>query len=328
MAAFVNAVHISRQALGASAAQLPVIMPNQPLSALFVTIEAGLVAANTNDNLQTFLSGITNLIFTWKGTSIWNCRGDDLVRMCRALGVMRCRFEKTASTINARRILTITIPFGRKLFNPLECFPLVDKGTTQLQINSAGDNATYSGYKATVESLQLLGAQPTNFLRAITFSDTPSATGNKDYDLPRLYPLLGIGITTTNSEPSSTLDDIENYKILQNFQDYDYSLIQGNTAKALQWLYDSPGFDDTEIIMQNNVGAAYVQFAASGTSLLSGDLTRNFHFLHFDPTRDGTYMLDASKATDLKLRLNYNTAAAMRFMPVEYWPVDAIKNSA
>lgn len=326
-APFVWANQANRLALGAGATQTQFIMPNQPISAVILTVEAQLTTANTADSITNFLAQLTNVMFTWKGTSIWNLRGDDLVRLSRALGCHRGRFEVTSQVANARRIYTITIPFGRKLFDQIECFPAVDKGTSILQINCAGDGGGYNGYKVTVDVLQMLTAQPTQFLRSITFSDTPSAAGNKDYDLPRLYPMVAIGITTTNSEPAATLDDIETIKILQNFQDYDYSLISANTARSMQYLYSPPGFDDTEFIVGTNTGAAYAQFAPSITHMLSGDLTRNFHMLHFDPLRDGSTILDASKSTDLKMRLQFNTAAAIRFFPVELWPASALKPS-
>jgi hypothetical protein len=313
-----------RQTLGAGSTQTIFNMPNQPISAIFITIEAQLTTGNISDNIASFLGQLTNIIFQWKGTSVWNMRGDDLYRMARALGTWHCRFEKTSSANNARRIMTVCVPMSRWLWNPLECFPAVDKGTTQLQINCAGDGGGYNAYKVTVEPLQLLGATPVAFCRAITFSDTPAATGNKDYDLPRLYPIVAIGVTTTNSEPSSALDDIESYKILQNSVELDFSLIQGNLARAMQWYKRPPGFDDTDFGVLSNLAGAYAQFAATGTSLLLNDLTRNFHFLNFDATGNGDYLLDASKATDLKLRMNYNTAAAMRFMPIELWPASTI----
>lgn len=326
MASFVMSPVATRQVLGAGATQTIFNMPNQPLSTVFITIDAQLTTGNLNDSIANFLAQITNIIFTWKGSAIWNLRGDDLYRVARALGTWHCRFEKISAANNTRRIMVLAIPFSRWLWNPLECFPGVDKGTTTLQINCAGDGGGYNGYKVTVEPLQLLDGAPVNFCRGITFSDTPAATGNKDYDLPRLYPMVGIGVTTTNSEPTVALDDIESLKILQNFVEYDYALIQADLARAMQWFKRPPAFDDTEFTVQTNLAGAYAQFAASGTSMITGDLTKSFHWLNFDPTVDGHYILDASKASDLKMRLNFNTAAAIRFTPVELWPASAIKN--
>lgn len=321
---FVMSPVATRQALGATATSPIFIMPNQPLSAVFITVEAQLTTGNVSDSLPNFLLNLTNIIFQWKGTAIVNLRGDDLVRMTRVMGVFHSRFEKTSLANNTRRIYVICVPFSRWLWNQNECFPKVDKGTTQLQINFAGDGNGYNTYKVTVEPLQLLGANPTQFTRMITLTDTPAATGNKDYDLPRLYPLAGIGVTTTTSEPAAALDSIENYKVLKDFVEYDYSLIQADLARAMQWFKRPPGFDDTEIVHIENTAGAYAQNATTLTSFLSGDLTRNFHYLNFDPSNDGNWLLDASKATDLKLRCNYNVADATRIIPLEIWPAATI----
>jgi hypothetical protein len=316
-----------RASVGGSNTSTINIMPNQPLSAVFITVEANLTVANTSDDVMGLLALMRNVIFRWKGTAIWNVRGDDLYRMARVLGAWSCRLEAVSNAAASRRIISVCIPFGRNLWDPNECFPRVDKGTTELQIDWTATGAGYDTLKFSIEPLQLLDAVPKQFVRVTTISDTPAATGNKDYDLPRLYPLLGIGVVETNSEPTVALKDIESMKLLVNFVEYDYSLIQGNLARAMQWFRRPAGLDGSTFTHIENTAAAYAQFATTLSQRMLKSAEAEFMYLNFDATQDGQYIMDASKATDLKLRVNYNTAAAARFMPVEIWPATVIQTT-
>jgi len=319
MAEFIVGQHATRDAIGGADTTRLIPMPILPLSAVFLTIEANLIAANTADIWTQLLDQLKSIQFRYRGTQIWAVRGTDLYRTARALGIWGCRPEHQTQGAAARRILTLCIPFGRRLFDPDEAFPAVAKGETELFIDITAASASYNTLKFTVESLQLPGATPKNFLRCTTISDTPTATGDKDYDLPRAAPILAVGFVQTNSEPTAASPDIERVKILLNNQDYDYSLISSMLMRNLGALKKQHGVDLWAHTHVENTAGAYAQNATSLTDNTSTSTEREFLWLEFDPLGDGQYALPGPIAQDLKARVNFNTAAAIRILPVELW---------
>lgn len=316
---FIWTRQLNRFAVGGADVDIVVNMPTLPLSGVLITLDYQVAAANTTDIISNLLQAIRILNFRYRGTTIWSLRGDDLLRVSRALVGSRSQVERTAYTAAVRRLVTLWLPFGYSLGHPTMCFPKVEKGSTELVLSMATAPTGYNTGRVTVDVLQLPNASPSSFFRCTTIADTPAATGNKDYDLPRSGPILGCGIVVTNSEPGSALADIEDAKILAQFQDYGYSLIGANAMRALQYASDGPGLDGIEFGVLSNIAGAYTQFALTGSPVTLNSVLSNFSYLNCDWQQDQQYAIDGRKFNDLKLRLNFNTAAACRILPVEYW---------
>lgn len=321
----IHSIHANSVAVGASDTETITLMPTLPLSYIIVTVEANLVAANTSDIPETLLGQLLSVQFRHRGTQIWAASGLDLYRQARILTGFKLSLQAWAYTAASRRVATLIIPFGRRPYDPKEAFPAVQKGESELYISWDAATATYDTLRYTIESVQLPDAQPANFLRCTTMAYTPSATGDNDVALPRSSPILGLGVVQTLAEPANTNGTIETIKILANNQDTWYSLIHMLNARAMAagW---RDGDEDMAVHQHiSDVAAAYTQFQATRGNQWLNSVIEKYGYLDFDPTDDGMWALQAQQFQDLTARINFNTAAAIRLLPVELWPITMIR---
>lgn len=314
----------NRFSIGTSSIDIVDSMPVLPLSAIFLHIDATNTVANAADSVTTLFGALKSIQFRYRGTQIWAVTPQDLYRMTRNIGVWTTQLQKTSDAAGTRRLVTLCIPFGRHLFNPTECFPGVAKGETELFTSWNATSGNYSTYRYTLETLQLIGANPTAYIRATTIGLTPNATGNYDVDLPRAAPLLGIGLSQTNSEPRNATADVETVKVLADNQDYGYSLISSATARAMQY-YRKPPAQELDIRQSvSDVAATYTVDALNINAETTESQMSEFMYMNFDPFGDNMYMLDGRTFSDLKLRLNLNAANPLRIIPLEMYDAGAI----
>lgn len=216
-------------------------------------------------------------------------------------------------------MITLCLPFGRPLYDPMELFPAVAKGETELVIAWTAAPSGYNSLIYTIESVQIPDVVPKSFLRATTIGLTPAATGDLDVDLPRSAPLLHLGYSVTASEPVAALATIEQVKILANNQDRGYSLVSNHAARAMQ-AYNAPlGLEMDNILHVENTAASYTQNAVTLSNVVNLSSASEFGWLPFDFLGDGQFALQAQTFQDLKARITFNTAAAIRLLPIEYW---------
>lgn len=322
---FIHSIHAEAQAVGGSDTSVTHRMPVLPVSAVFLTLEANLASGNTSDNWITLLQALKSIQYRYRGSQIWSVRGDDLYRISRALGVWGFRPEHYQQSSATKRILSLCLPFGRFLFDPLECFPATAQGESELFLDFTAAPSGYNTLIYSVETIQLIDATPTSFLRVATITDTPAATGDKDYDLPRASPLVALGYSMAASEPSTSAHTVERVKLLANNQDYMYANILTHTARAMQGHRRPMGYEMDAFYHIENTAGAYTQNATTLTQRFTNSMASEFGWLPFDVAADGNFLVPAHTFQDFKARFTFNTAAAVRIMPLELWVPDMIR---
>lgn len=189
------------------------------------------------------------------------------------------------ATDNATRILTVLLPFGRRLFDPNECMPATSFGDFKLTITTTATETTMDGVIFQVEAVELIGASPKQWLKMTTLSKTPAAAGEMDVDIPignRLVNLMLWATTVpTGTAWTATMDWV---KLLRDNQEEqiakaNWECAHGDLLQKIGYLGDH--------------GAAY------GVDLLS-----LYGLLDFDPVNDGNYLVDTKGASSMKLRVN------------------------
>ena len=316
----ISFIQDKRRSLGSTAGQVTEDFPVLPVSFGLLTITAVASSANTNDSVETMLSKIGSLNITFRGTQIWGVKPIDLYRLGLALVGWDAPLYQTSQGASSRRDIVLIIPFTRKPYDPFECFPATTRGECQSVINTIADPGNYGSYTYTLEWIQLPDAMPGQFIRATQLAITPNATGDYDVDLPRGAPLVGMGVVQSASEPAASSGDIEQIKILMANQDTWYPgsfMLSMRALTGISWgTYGNGTILHTHI---ENTAGSYTQNASTLTQVINNSPAEEFGWMPFDPTHDGKYILDGTKALDLKARITFNATNTVRLLPVELW---------
>lgn len=241
---------------------------------------------------------ITNVHVLHRGTTILQMRGEDLMAW------NQIQFGRTPILLNQAadddgvRALMLVIPFGRKLYHAEECFPESKAGELQLQLTVDIANAGADGLILQLESLELLGARPSRYLKQTTLVSTPTAVGTWDVELPIGNDYTGIMLRGT-SKPATTswTATIEDIKLLANNKETYFSSSLWECLRGSLIL--RPGHEPGHII-------------ASGH-----DQIAHYAYMDFNPSRDDYWLLKSANLSALTLRINAGVDDEIRLFPME-----------
>lgn len=202
------------------------------------------------------------------------------------------------ATDNATRILTVILPFGRRLFDPNECMPATPYGDFKLTITTTATETTMDGVIFNIEAVELIGASPRQFLKMTTLSKTPAATGEMDVDIPignEIVNLLlwattvptGTAWTATFDWVKLLRDNVEE-QIAKTF----WENLHGDLLKKIGYVGDH--------------GAAY-----------GADLLSLYGLVDFDPVGDSGLLIPTAGAADMTLRVNAGDVNPLRVIVSE-----------
>ncbi len=298
-------------------------LPVNPVSHINIDIEAALSAAYTPGTLANVGAIFDKVDVLFKGTSIVSLSGLDLM----AYGAMRTRnfspFLNRNVAVAAEEVFRFIIPFGRKLYNPLECFPAVRRGEFQLRLDYASSFTNITSLDATITTVELMGANPERFLKATTLSKTP-VVGDNDIDLPlgnKICELLVFGTTvpTTTAKTASVdklkllVDNVEKFLHDVHWPELAYEFLKKLGANDTMW----------DHLHRENLAGAYTQNANTDKEAMSEELLRQYGMVDFDPLGDGQYYLETESAGRVWARVNAGDTNPIRIIPVEVIEVKA-----
>lgn len=317
---FIQSKVAKSYSLGTTDADESWLLPTNPLTFIAITLRCLTAAANVVDTAMLLALQLLSVQVRFRGAQIMALSGDDLLRMTACMGVHAPKLYNPAIADNSPRSLTVLIPFGRKLFDMNECFPSTQKGETELYISWDAVTSSYDNILLDISTIELPEAKPTRFLRMTTMSDTPAATGDKDYDLPRLAPLCGIGVFQTASYPTNATPTINAIKVLLNSLDTGWTDVDPVTMRGLSPMNAPAAVACDTTTQLENAAASYTQNVLStGQHSLTG-ADRDFMYLDYDPARDDKHLLGGDKAAEVKMRINFGATSAIRIIPVELFP--------
>jgi hypothetical protein len=317
MAQYNHYIVTEQRSLASAPETIELTLGVQPLTALTFQLEGQLATANTDDSLPTFASKISSIEVLWRGTRIAIGRPLDLIATYLAVTGIVPEFLAPGVTAGSIRQLNFAIPFTRKLFDPNEAFPASQKGDLVLIVRTAANPSAYNNYTLTVQATELPEARPNRFIRTSQLVATITSTGIFDLDLPRVLPILGINVAQTARRPYDANNTVTNFELLANNAN---AYLSSSRNESLEWLLAQPSQfalkTSTHRHTENTAGA-YTQNATTLTDRLVNDFTDYQTYLNFDPLRDGSYAIDTSKLSDLKLRMNVTATATLYVNVVE-----------
>lgn len=316
---FVRSVALPNTDVVASASITPFDLPVNPLSLLLLRFQI----TNTDPTTVAIYSPIDDVVTQITGVRVLYKNEQIMSGSLRDLMIYNAVRNKLFPTVTTAvrtndvvRSIVFPLALGRGAYNPMSCFPATKRGDLVFQMDAGADGAGYDDINMSLETVELVEAEPTEYVK-VTTSQMTSVIGQFDARLPIGNPLLGIllfdtGLNTPGTELTSwgslrlLKDNIEQY-----YSTHENVVLAGEMASQMGSAFDLNmghlhDLDDGGAIESSGEAERPASSAAQGYS-----------YLDFDPTRDLTYEMETRGAGDLLIRAVGLAASAVRYLPVE-----------
>lgn len=316
MARFLQSMVVTNQSVAAGAI-VTEDLPVHPLSHALVTLKFAQDQANTQLTFSNVLLMLSRIEVLYKGSAVFSMNGADAF----AVGRFVCGFESwgvnATGTDNDLNSFTFLVPFGRKLFNPKECYPSSMRGELQIQLTFASSFTQIDAVTLQISTFELLEASPEEYLRCTTLSRTPTATGDTSIDLPignRLTDIVVWGTTIPAAATGTTtiqnirlqVDNVEQYYTREYFEG-----LHNSAGRRLP----APGYWAAHTHQTDE--AAFAQYDDTSANKPANHVLSNHLWLPIDINRDGEFALDTRGLSDLELVIDAGDTNPLRVIPCE-----------
>jgi hypothetical protein len=303
----------------ASSSFATIDLPVNPLSLIMLNFEltnTAPAALLTYSFLDDLLSNITSVIIKHKGENIIAGTLRDLMVVNALVGRRFAGWDRAAQTSAGIRRITVPLGFGRKAYDPNECFPATSRGNLTLDLTRGANPAGFSDLNLTVEAVELIEANPTQYLK-YTPNQQTAVVGQFDQALPIGNAYLALIFFDT---ALATLDTATSswgqVKLLKDNVEQYYPLSDAQTlAGMLNMQLENLGLDFGHVHGYDGAQAG-MALSDDGSTPVSQGL-RGYFAMNFDPNGDDMYRMETAGAADIKIRANGTSATAVRVTPVE-----------
>lgn len=316
---FLHSIARTNSDFAASSTFGPVDLPVNPLSLILLNFEltnGNPTALAVYSAIDEILDNVTSVIVKHKGENIMQGSLRDLLVANLCNGKRAIGWDRLTNANGAIRRLTVPLSFGRRHYDPDECFPPTSRGNLTLELTRGANPTSFTDMNLTVETVELIEANPKRYLKVTTQAAT-AVVGQYDVALPIGNPLLRLvyfdtALATLATATSSwgqvklLKDNIEQYYPLSDAQ-----TLAGMMNMQLKTLGMMPGH-----VHMYDGAAAGVASADEAMDAISTGL-RGYFQMDFDPLEHDEYMLETAGAADLKVRAIGTSATAVRVLPVE-----------
>lgn len=313
-----NTILHDRVALAAGAVPLEKDLPINPISFISIVLRLLNNGANAVPTLANMLGTITNVEVLLDGRSLAQASLADIAVLTQAIWGFPPLLQPLTKTDNNVINLVVHIPFGRRAWAIGEALPTTRKGDLVLRITPAAAFTGVDTLTLTVEVRQILDAAPERFLKYVTSTKTPTATGEHEVDLltgPEYLGVLFYGTSVPNAAVQTAsiaklklkVDDVEQMIPETRFE----SLFgEWQTTRHL----GHQGFEHVHI---SDLAAGYTQFQDTGRPQYATHLWDHYLYLDFDPMKDLSYRLITRGRSRCHFVLTADVADAIRIIPIE-----------
>jgi len=270
--------------------------------------------------LAALLSAVNSVRITHKGVTVVAYNGYDLAMIACLWHRMSIWQSNAVETDDDRRSIVLPIIFGRRPYDPAECFPQSRKGELQMAIDWDIADTGFDGLRVSIETIELPAATPDFVQKVTTLAQTFAAVGQNDVDLPIGNVIRAILLWGTTSfagaAPAPTWGQLSVYKdnLQVGFTATDWEVLRGQLG--LTWVNFPPTFRHI-----HSVDAAGVGREDSLEPEIGLDKAAYYALLNFDPTWNDEYSLETEGASRVHVRSMAEAAEAVRVLPIERVPV-------
>lgn len=303
-------------------------LPVNPLSVILCTLKAlnETSTVTAYSAFQAFFDKLTRARVSYRGASIIDGAPLDLVVIYAILTKWLPHQGQVNNTDNDTRSITFPLLFGRKPYDPAECFPASRRGELLLDLTFGADPAGMDTFILQLETVELLDAAPERFIKT-TFSDRIMASGEgNDVEIPIGNKILGMlaraatfpTAASYNSSFGQIALEVDNVEVI--YSRTNWETLQGEIARRL-----IPGWNFYQHSHQENTAVAYTQNASTLQTRNDNPPVQQYGYLDLDPMGDGSYALDTRGAARVNLAITSDVtdASASRVQFIEEVPTGA-----
>lgn len=294
-------------------------LPVNPLSLVLLNFE--LTNANPNavgvySAIDDLLTNVTSVIIKHKGENIISGQLRDLVAVNGYVGGRWPGYDRLDKTNAGIRRVTIPLGFGRRAYDPKECFPATSRGNLTLDLTRAANPAAFSDVNLTVETVELIEADPERYLKYTPQAQT-AVVGQFDQALPIGNPYIAlVFFDTALATLATATSSWGQVKLLKDNVEQYYPLSDAQTLAGMGNMFAQSMVDGWPgHIHQINDGAALSNSDDAEVPASQG--MRGYFMMNFDPLGDGAFLMETAGAADIKIRANGTSATPVRVTPVE-----------
>lgn len=327
MAQILQTTLVDNRAVDAAGETFQVDLSVNPLSVILLTLRAlnTATAVSARDFINTFLDKYTNLNVRYRGATVIDGQLRGIAAGMMIRGGWAWQHGQENGVDNDVRSLTIPILFGRKPYDPKECFPATRRGDLILELTADADAGDLDGHSVHVETVELLDASPERYIKFTESAQAMTATGPNTIALPIGNKLLGVllnpyaypsGANRTSSFGEINLE-VDNVEVMYSGVDWEaaHALFARRVPPWTVWLNHVHGFDDAAAGQTNTQRGAQDQ-----------QWVQEFGLLELDPDNDGAYALDTRGAADVSIQINSDTADGANLSRV--YPIELVETGA
>ncbi|GAH28692.1 unnamed protein product [marine sediment metagenome] len=276
------------------------VLPVNPVSHLILTICA-LNTGGAEATAAQICDMVTNVHVLHRGTTVLQMSANDLLALNHVLFAKTPMRGQQSATISDITWLSLVIPFGRKMYDPNECFPQSRAGELQIQLTVGIADAVLTGLILQLEAVELYGANPARHLKVTTIVDDALVVGDNDIRLPIGNPYAGILMFST-TKPTSTLwtTTIDQVKLLANNKEHYVSSANWESLRG-------------ELVNRPGMEAGYL----TAIGLYGHDHIAQYAYIDFDPRRSDLFLMETAGMNALILRITGGDTEEARVFPVE-----------
>lgn len=300
-------------------------LPVNPLTCVLITVKALNNVLLDYRYITALLSMITDVRITYRGASIIQGSLTDLAVLMTKLTGWSPWQGNAVEVDNDVRFLTVPICFGRKAYDANECFPATRRGDLVMTLQTDVSLTGADGLILQAETIELLEAQPTQFIKVTTTSKISNAVSEHDIELPIGNDLLGV-LLRDASPPLAAAFTAQFGAVALEVDNVETVYAQANWESLHgELLRDAPGLLSLQphIHSVNAAGVARENTLEQQMGDAASILLDSYAYLDLDPMHDGTYALKTAGAARVNLRVDTQVASAtaMRVLPVELVPI-------
>lgn len=304
-------------------------LPCNPLSVILINLRP-LNATGTLSNFETYrgiAAALNRISVLYRGESIIGMRGEDAAALAYFRHNIVSYQGMNLDTTAFKRSVTIPILMGRTPFDGSSCFPKTKRGDLTLELDYDVADTGYDTMRVSVECIELLDAKPKEFEKKVQVTQTFSATGDADMQLPLggdCRGLLLFGTTPyTGAAPAPTWGRI---RTLLDNREVGFTSTDWETAQMLHSLFGRQVPTMGEFITRTVVAATgATELPSTGKPSAMGRAFQQYAWLDFDPNYDDKHTISTA-GKDFRIRASVETADAVRVVPIEVMPASIIRN--
>lgn len=289
-----------------------------PLSVIMLGLRP-LNETSTLGNFARYLSicdALNRVSIIHRGQTVLSMTGRDIAVMNYLRHNILPREANPDDADNERRCVVLPVLLGRNAYDVTSCFPASRRGELVMELDIDIADTGYDGFRLSAETVELIGATPSEFERKLSTSQTFASVSNQVVPLPLGNVVRGAlcyGTTDfTGSAPAPSWGRtslfLDNQQYFLSASDFEM-MVAANSLMGRQ----SPVLDAHTHRVPTNSGAN----EETTGPIEQGATFGNYMFLDFDPTRDDAFSVDATKAASLYLGVSNETADAVRVVTVE-----------